>query len=496
MPIQEIRQHCRNLARVDLYFLLRYGLRRADIEKPWLLDRCREVEASPNGMLDLWAREHYKSTIITFGKTIQDILASHGDDPLVEWNGIEPTFCIFSHTRPIAKGFLRQIKTEFEQNKLLYGWFPDVLWDSPKKEAPKWSEDDGIVVKRKGNPKESTVEAWGLVDGQPTSKHFYVRIYDDVVTVESVNTAEMIKKTTDRWELSLNLGVDDGIERYAGTRYDEMDSYNTLLERKVATPRIYPATEDGTANGKPVLMSDEALAVKRRGMNAYNFSCQMLQNPTPDENAFFRMVEGINIRWFDPDNPPAHLNIYGATDAATKHDKGDWTVHIPFGVDPNDNIFLLDMWRKQAQTDVLIDAQIDLMRIYQPLRWFGEGGPIESAIGPFRHKRMRERRVFCTYDTLPSIADKPTRARAFQGRWNMGMVYLPIGAPWVTDFLIELKRFPNSNVDDIPDTCSLIGRVLDSMYGAAGPLPEPNRNPFSLKNVIAKLEDEKKTGYR
>jgi hypothetical protein len=131
------------------------------MERPWLLDRCKEVQAAPNDRLDLWSREHYKSTIITFGLTIQDIL----NDP-------ETTIGIFSHTRPIAKGFLRQIKREFEANELLKSLFPDVLWTSPSKEAPKWSEDDGIVVKRKSNPKESTIEAWGLVDGQPTSKHY------------------------------------------------------------------------------------------------------------------------------------------------------------------------------------------------------------------------------------------------------------------------------------------------------------------------------------
>jgi len=35
-------------------------------------------------------------------------------------------------------------------------------WQNPQKESPKWSEDDGLIVKRKGNPRESTREAWGL----------------------------------------------------------------------------------------------------------------------------------------------------------------------------------------------------------------------------------------------------------------------------------------------------------------------------------------------
>jgi hypothetical protein len=64
------------------------------MEHEWVFQRCREVQVLPNGHLDLWAREHYKTTVLTFGLTIFDIL----NDP-------EVTVGIFSHTPPSPEHF-------------------------------------------------------------------------------------------------------------------------------------------------------------------------------------------------------------------------------------------------------------------------------------------------------------------------------------------------------------------------------------------------------
>ena len=48
----------RGLARGDLFYLLVHVLGRDDVDRDWIYDRCREVERSPDGHLDLWAREH------------------------------------------------------------------------------------------------------------------------------------------------------------------------------------------------------------------------------------------------------------------------------------------------------------------------------------------------------------------------------------------------------------------------------------------------------
>lgn len=257
----QLHKVMRELCKTDLFYLLTRALGRIDINRDWLFERCEEVRAEPNGFIDLWAREHYKSTIITYGQTIQDIL-----------NNPEITVGIFSHTKPIAKAFLRQIKVEFETNERLKFLFPDILYENPKK-APNWSEDKGITVIRATNPKEATVEAHGLVDGQPTSKHFSLLIYDDVVTRESVTTPDMIEKVTDAWALSLNLGADGGEMRIIGTRYHFNDTYRTIMKRGAAKPRIRPATDNGKVDGNPVFLTQEALDKKRRDQGAFVFAC-------------------------------------------------------------------------------------------------------------------------------------------------------------------------------------------------------------------------------
>lgn len=274
----------------------------------------------------------HNSTIITFAGAIQEIIK----DP-------EITIGIFSHTRPTAKGFLTQIQRELETNKALQYYYSDIFYDNPRKDARVWSSDAGIVVKRKGNPREMTVEAWGLVDGQPTGKHFGLLIYDDVVTLASVTTAEQIEKTTDAWDLSLNLGskrLDGTMRRWIiGTRYSFADTYHEIMERGAAIPRIHPATDDGTIDGKPVYLTPEAWANKKRDSSLAILACQQLQNPNAGGQAEFKPEY---LRYYEV--RPQTLNVYVMCDYAgsRKSTGSSRTAFGVIGVDHALNKYLLD----------------------------------------------------------------------------------------------------------------------------------------------------------
>lgn len=471
----------RKLCRTDLYWLLRYVLKRKDIEHPWLFERCREVQANPDGYLDLWSREHYKSTIITFAKTIQDILASHGEDPLPEWKGMEPTFAIFSHTRPIAKGFLRQIKLELEANDTLKSWFPDVLHMNPFRESPKWSEDDGLIVKRKTNPATSTVEAWGIVDGQPTAKHFTVRIYDDLVTRDSVSTPDMIKKVTESWELSQNLGMEGGRVRTIGTRYHYHDTYRTMIDRKSVTPRVYPATKNGEMDGEPVLWSAQYLRERIRDMGPYVAACQLFLDPRKDDTQGFKREW---VRRYDNNQDGGGMNAYLLADpAGEKKKSSDRTAMVVIGLGADKNYYLLDIVWDRLNLKERTEALFYLHHKWRPLQTgyekYGKDSDIEHIKSVQEQKNYR-----FDITALGGRLGNLDRIRRLIPIFAEGRFYLPDQMQkTLTDgrSVDLIEQFLTQEYDPFPvghaDAFDIISRILDDELTVTWPMHFEERKP-------------------
>jgi hypothetical protein len=315
----------------DRFYLLTALCGRADMMHPWVFDRCREVEADPDGHLDLWARGHFKSTVITFGGVIQDFLC----DPEIKT-------VIFSVVKPIAQAFLAQIKDELEQNETLKEVYADVLYQNPRTLGPdgrpsKWSLDRGITIKRKGNPKEATVEAHGLIDGQPTSRHFEKQVFDDIVTQDYLSD-EQIRKCMQRWEMADNLGTHHLCRKQvAGTYYHFNDPYVQMRDRGSLKPRVYPATDNGKMDGKPVLLSQERWDRIKRDQRT-TVSAQMLLDPVADNEATFRAGWLRSYELF-----PAVMNVYILVDPSKgTGERSDRSAIAVIGIDQGGNKYLLD----------------------------------------------------------------------------------------------------------------------------------------------------------
>lgn len=345
------------LGRCDRFFLLTMLLHRIDAWHPWLYARCRDVEAEPDGHLDLWAREHYKSTIITYAGIIQEIVRNP-----------DITIGIFSHVKSIARKFLSQIKLELEGNEDLKRAYPDVLWANPQREAPRWSLDSGIIVRRTQNPKEATVEGHGLVDGMPTGAHFSLLVYDDVVTLESVSTPDQVSKTTDAWALSDNLGargLDGRIRKWhIGTRYSYADTYQYILERQILKPRVHAATDTGQVDGSPIFLTPEAWADKIKTQPTRILAAQMLQDPAAGNEALFdkSWLRFADIR-------PGTVNCYIMCDPASSQKKGsDFTAIGVVLIDSGLNKYLVDGYYHRMKLSDRWRCMRDLRRKWMAAR--------------------------------------------------------------------------------------------------------------------------------
>ena len=213
------------------------------------------------------------------------------------------------------------------------------------------------------------------------------------------------------------------------------------------------------------------------------------QRPQPDDGSFFQRA------WFGryrSGELPRALRVYGTSDYAVTDAGGDFTCLRLWGVDPESRLWLLPHgWRGQTSADVWIERQIDLILQYRPFAWFGEAGVIQKAIEPSLRRRMFERRAPCRLEWLPSIADKPTRARGVQARAAMGLVAIPEG-PEGDAVLSELLRFPAGRHDDEVDCASLIGRALDEVHPALvapeTPAPGAPRGAMTFDELLRRQE--------
>lgn len=468
--IAGIRWLCRN----DLYYLLVKVCKRTDLLKPFFYERCREVEENPDGYLDLWAREHGKSSIITFGKTLQDILINP-----------DITVGFFSENYTLAAKFLSQIKRELEENEVLKAVFPDILYSNPQSESPIWN-GDGIVVKRRGNPKEPTVECQGLLS-MKVGAHYDLMVYDDIITMNSVTSPETVQKINDYFEVSLSQSKEGGRKRFIGTRYSYADTYAMIMDRQIAEQRIYPATHDGTDKGEPVLFSKEYWEQKKRENSTYNLSCQYLQNPQAGGEKVFdiSLLQTYDVR-------PYKLNVVIVADPANSLKKGSCnTAMLVIGIGASNRKYLLDGYCHKMS---LAERWTHLSGLYK--KWKADPGTNQLRVGYekygagnvdldyFREQFKKEPNTpRFTIEELGSALNGSNRKRDRIERIQPDLIYNNIFLPYPTDpanytkaqraalqagnpYTISSKIRRADDARRIYDLCDVFVRELDAYpYG-------------------------------
>jgi len=480
------RQAYRSLILNDLFFITYFVMRIPVANHPFWVQACREVEDGPKDYtLDVWAREHGKSSIITIAETIQYLLANP-----------DMTCGIFSYVRPVAKKFLFSVKETLQNEKILHYCFPDVLYENHK-DAPLWSLDEGLILKRQTKRKEPSISAWGLVEGMPTGMHFERRIYDDIVTEDIAESVDMMEKVKNKFDSSQNIGTDQGHHRVIGTYYHHNDPLTYVRGKRDFDdkPKYYyrfkPATADGTATGVPVFLSQGRLDDLRL---TRSFNCQQLLDPSPVADAslhpdYMTKVEKKLI----PKELVRMLLVDQAGDYETNihQRKADsWAVGV-IGVEPvsdeigQSNIYIEDLWISPANESEAIEQ---IVRMYLKARMIHRLGVEKVGISTTHNQIQRALRAYGRYISFDrggnGILLRPAgrNKRKFiesSISWplNNGKIFYSdaVPPPYLDRLKMEMRNFPAWHDDGLNMLSYVYDVIKDEFFPAAEDIAEQNR---------------------
>lgn len=336
--------------------------------------------------------------------------------------------------------------------------FPDTALAQDSKAANRWHTDKGGMYVAAG------------VGTAITGRGADIALIDDPFKDRMEADSEITRQRVWDWYTSTLYTrlMPGGAIVLINTRWHDDDLSGRLLAQMEEGGEKWevlslPALNEGEALW-PKWYPVETLKQIEQSIGRRDWNALYQQNPIPDDGDFFKSEW---FQWYE--EIPKHLRIYGASDYAVTDGGGDWTEHGVFGVDADDNLYVLDWWRGQTTADQWIETQLDLVAKWKPVVWVGESGPIRRAVEPFLIKRIRERKDYVRLEWLASIADKPSRARAIQARMAMGKVFFPRKMPWMDEIKRQMLRFPAGVHDDAVDVMGMFGRILDQTWAAIKP---------------------------
>lgn len=244
----------------------------------------------------------------------------------------------------------------------------------------------------------------------------------------------------------------------------------------------------------PEWFSGGELEQEKRSQGPRNWNALYQQRPSPDQGSYF-LRDWLHT--YDAAPAAATMRVYAASDYAVTAEGGDFTVHIVVGVDPDDRMYVLDLWRGQTASDVWVETMLDLAQRWKPLEWAEETGQIRASLGPFIQRRMQERQTYVAHRLFPTRGDKAVRAQAIRGRMALKGLYLPRNAEWGPGFISELLTFPAGRHDDQADALGLIGQLLDRIRPGTRPAaPAPVADPARGIDVAAEVKALARAGKR
>jgi predicted phage terminase large subunit-like protein len=318
------------------------------------------------------------------------------------------------------------------------------------------------------------------INGNITGRDADIVVVDDVLKDSKDANSKAVKKAIiDQFDSAIRPRLEPGGTMIIiSTRWAEDDLAGTLQQRehedpgadqwtKVILPALAEPSEDEqqqfTEEADFALWEDElgrhlgeALWPERfntehlhklRANNPINFATLYQQTPNVREGGLFPIA---NWQYYDPAELPPMSAKTTRWDLAASDNAGDYTVGLTLGRGADGKMYVLEVQRFRSDS-ITVETRVKNTAYRQ-----GVG----VTIGIEQERAGAGKTVIAFYQrTLRGFTvkgDRPEgskedRAAPVSGHVAGGLVLLPEGAEWLTDFLHEFKLFPRGKNDDQVD---------------------------------------------
>lgn len=377
-----------------------------------------------------------------------------------------------TYAQELADDFGRKVKNQIEDDAYK-AIFPGVSLADDSKSAKRFHIDGNVGGYEHSISQRGAFYAVG-VGGPLTGRGAHLLLIDDPVKNREDAESEVIRKKTKDWYTSTAYTrlMPGGRIVIIQTRWHEDDLAGWLQTEhghEGWTILDLPAINEAGEALWPEQYDIEALEKIKRALPPRDWSALYQQKPSPETGDYFKR-EWIHTADILP--PRETMLVYGGSDYAVTANGGDYTVHVVVGIDSDGRMWLLDLWRGQASSDVWVDAFCDLVTKWKPIGWAEETGQIKSGVGPFLIKRMMERAAYVARESFPTRGDKAVRAQSIRGRMAMNGLWVKSDAPFLSDLISEMMSFPVGVHDDQVDALGLVGQLMDRMSAGSKPKEE------------------------